>query len=215
MLQRLGSVEQMDVLDFGCGSGLYSRLLKKRGARRVVGYDEAEGMLRYASRREEKERRGIEYTSRLADRLEGQFDVVLGVYVLHYASTREGLHAMCASMSRLLRPGGRLLTLPIHPAYEGDPEYYRPYGLRLVSDRPHEEGGAVQLELSYDHFEASVTAWYWSAAALETALRAAGFGSIQWLDPMPPGLTDVEEAPEPLRPYLRKPHTVLIDCRKE
>ncbi|EPX56861.1 hypothetical protein D187_007296 [Cystobacter fuscus DSM 2262] len=151
MLQRLGSVEQMDVLDFGCGSGLYSRLLKERGARRVVGYDEAEGMLRYASRREEKERRGIEYTSRLADRLEGQFDVVLGVYVLPYASTREGLHAMCASMSRLLRPGGRLLTLPIHPAYEGDPEYYRPYGLRLVSDRPHEEGGAVQLELSYDH----------------------------------------------------------------
>ncbi|AKT42057.1 class I SAM-dependent methyltransferase [Chondromyces crocatus] len=215
VLYHLGDLTGRDVLDFGCGSGFYARMLKARGARRVVGYDEADGMMRYARRREEKERVGIEFTSDLSASLHGQFDIVLSVYVLPYATTRDALHDMCASMARLLRPGGRLVALPIHPDYEIEPDYYRPCGFNLSSETPYVEGSPVQLDLMCGQGEASVTAWYWSASALETALRAAGLGTIHWHDPKPLGSTAARDAPETLRPYILRPHAVIIDCQKE
>ncbi|HGL4259142.1 class I SAM-dependent methyltransferase [Burkholderia dolosa] len=215
VMQLLGGVQGLDVLDFGCGSAFYSRMLKARGARRVVGYDEAGGMLRYAQRREEKERLGIEFTTALTPNFDRQFDLVLAVYVLPYASTEQMLHAMCARIGKLLRPGGRLVTLPIHPAYEPRPEYYEPYGFRLraANDDPYTEGGEVRLELCRQHYEANVSAWYWSVAAFERALKAAGFASVDWKDPVPPGMQSVDAAPEELKAYLRKPHSILMDCR--
>ena len=35
----IGDLERQTVLDLGCGSGHYSRALRSRGARRVVGLD--------------------------------------------------------------------------------------------------------------------------------------------------------------------------------
>ncbi|HTF86671.1 MAG TPA: methyltransferase domain-containing protein [Niabella sp.] len=44
VLETLGDVRGKDVLDFGCGDGTYSRILKRLGARRVVGFDVADGI---------------------------------------------------------------------------------------------------------------------------------------------------------------------------
>ncbi|AKT42054.1 class I SAM-dependent methyltransferase [Chondromyces crocatus] len=213
VLHRLGDVSGLDVIDFGCGPGFYARQLKARGGGRVVGYDESEGMLRHARDREETERRGIEFTSELSSSLQGQFDVVLSVYVLPYANTRDALRAMCVSMAGLLRPGGRLLTLQLHPRYESEPDYYHSCGFSLTSEAHHVDGSAVRLGLLKD--EAMVTGWYWSAATLNATLRAAGFEALHWYDLWPPGLACLEDAPEALRPYLRRPHAVMIDCQKE
>ncbi|MFY1832361.1 class I SAM-dependent methyltransferase [Myxococcus fulvus] len=213
VLHSLGDLTQSDVLDFGCGAGLYSRLLVERGARRVVGHDTSEGMLRDARRREAKEPRGIEYVSQLTPALAHQFDVVLSVYVLPYVATRDGLQQMCVSMARMLRPGGRLLALPLHPDHAPHPDYYAAYGLRLVSDAPHVEGRPVRLELRARGVEADVSAYYWSRGALEEALRSAGFGPVFWANPWPPGLARVEDAPPALHAYLRRPHAAMLDCR--
>ncbi|EDT39882.1 class I SAM-dependent methyltransferase [Burkholderia ambifaria] len=215
VMQLVGDAPVLDVFDFGCGSASYSRMLKARGARRVVGYDEAGGMLRYAQRREEKERIGIEFTTELTPDFDRQFDLVLAVYVLPYASTETTLHAMCARIGKLLRRGGRLITLPIHPDYEPQPEYYEPYGFRLrpVNPDPYTDGGEVRLELCRAHYQASVSAWYWSAATFERALKAAGFVSVNWKNPLPPGVQGPDSAPDELKAYLRKPHSILMDCR--
>ena len=100
VLGLLGDLSGRDVLDFGCGTGMYSRWIKERGARRVVGYDVSEGMLAYARRREEKERLGLSFASQLTPDLEAAFDVVLSVYVLPYATTVDELAALCAGRWR-------------------------------------------------------------------------------------------------------------------
>lgn len=146
VLDRLGNISGLNILDFGCGSGHYSRLLKSQGAARVVGYDVAGGMLQYAKTREQAEHQGIEYVSDLTG-LTGQFDLVLAVYVLPYASTRTDLINMVKSMVILLRPGGRLLTLPLNPDYASEPSYYISYGFQLTSDTPHQDGTEVYLRL--------------------------------------------------------------------
>lgn len=217
VVAALGDVRGLDVLDFGCGSGLYSRLLKRSGARSVVGYDLADGMLGYARRRAEKEGLDIEFVSELQPRFAGRFDVVLSVYVLPYATSVGELGQMCGELAGLLRPGGRLVALPIHPDYQPDPDYYQSYGFRLVpdddNDRPARSDGArIRLELCHGRYQASVHAWYWSRAALEAALREAGMTDLVWRDPST--AADPAAAAPLLRAYLDRPHAALILARK-
>lgn len=213
VLEVTGDVTGRDILDFGCGDGTWCRMLKRRGARRVVGFDKAGGMLQHARSRERNERLGIQFVSELDPDLDRQFDLVLGVYVLPYAANNEELERMCACMRRLLRPGGRLVTLPIHPEYVPDAAYYEPYGFSLTQVPPHLNGGDVRLRLFYSGHDETVTARYWSAAVLDSALHGAGFEEIVRRDPVPSTLMPVEQAPETLRAYLSRPHAVILQCR--
>ncbi len=211
VMESLGEMAGMHVLDFGCGAGHYARLLRKHGAARVVGYDAAGGMLDHARRREQQEQLGIEYCASLPEAFDGQFDLVLGVYVLPYATSRAKLADMTDAMARLLKPGGRLLTLPIHPRYALPENYYAPYGFSLSSEQPHADGAEVHLHLPSATAPIDITAWYWSAPTLEQALRQSGFDNITWTDPLPAGALANPQAE--LQAYLEKPHTILINCR--
>lgn len=213
VLEALGDVNGLNVLDFGCGDGTYSRILKRLGAARVVGFDEAEGMLAHARRKEREAPLSIDYVNALSPDLDHQFDLVLGVYVLPYASNLSMLHRMCADMGRMLKPGGRLVTLPIHPDFDPDPQYYVPYGFSMAQEPAHADGGSVRLDLFYSDFQATVTAWYWNFSSLDAALKASGFTSIAHIDPMPLKFKGTAY-PSLLQRYLERPHAVILDARR-
>lgn len=107
-LNAVGDIVGRDVLDLGCGSGLYTRRLRRAGAARAVGVDESAAMVEHARRREEREGLGVEYlAANAADPDAGalpgiaeSFDVVTAVYVLPYASSREALHGFCMTARR-------------------------------------------------------------------------------------------------------------------
>ncbi|GGS08943.1 hypothetical protein GCM10010252_55150 [Streptomyces aureoverticillatus] len=214
VLHHLGDIGTSDILDFGCGSGVYTRLLARSGARRVVGLDISEGMIDHARRREETEGLGIEYvTGELPERLRGAFDLVLGVYVLPHAPTYDDLVAMCRAVAAALRPGGRFLTLPMHPDLHPDPEHYARYGFRLSLDERH-DAAPVDFGFSIGGQSARFTARYWTATTLEKALREAGFAAPEWRahlvsDSAEPGPSDDFWAP-----YLACPHAAILDARK-
>lgn len=111
----------LSVLDFGCGTGTYARWIKNRGASNVTGYDISNGMLEYAKRKALEEHVDLSFTSTILDDMKGQFDILLSVYVMPYASTIAELNQMCKTMHDLLRPGGLIITLPIHPAFSRNP----------------------------------------------------------------------------------------------
>ncbi len=213
----LGDLTGQTVLDFGCGPGFFSRWLKQRGAQAVVGHDISAGMLNYARRREEKERQGIIYLAELDETYTAAFDIVLAIYVLPYAPDHEALRALCRSMARVLKPGGRLITLPLHPDFHPDAEYYRAYGFRLIEPAPRRDGGKVRLHLCQPPYDINLDAYYWSAETLAAALADAGFINLRW-----PGLTlPAGPAPTPpggfefLLPYFLRPHVAIIECVKE
>lgn len=214
----LGSLEGLDVFEYGCGSGYYSRLMKVAGARRVVGYDLADGMLDYARRCAQRDSLDIEFRPSLGPDCRGQFDLVLAVYVLPYATTPVELEQMAAEMMAPLRPGGRLIALPIHPNFEPAADYYEPCGFRLAADdsaRPHAEGGRLRLDLCYGQNTASVHAWYWSDKAIEAALHKAGAASIRWSNPALADDYDLPEVLPALQVYVDRPHAALLQCRRQ
>jgi ubiquinone/menaquinone biosynthesis C-methylase UbiE len=194
---------------------MYSRLFKERGAKRVVGYDVADGMIKYAKEQEEKNPVGIEFISELTPTLENIFDLVVGVYVLPYAATHEELYTMCSTMAGLVKSGGRLITLPIHPEYDPNPKYYEPYGFRLISDNPYTEGGKIQLELCYSNYDVKVTAYYWSSSILKAALIEAGFSSVEQIELFTSSTGDLNKACSTLKNYIKKPHASILECKKE
>lgn len=215
VLAHVGDPAGADVLDFGCGAGIYARMFKRAGARRVVGYDLAEGMLASARRRAAAEGADIDFVSALGPEHAGRFDLALAVYVLPYAQALPDLQRMCAQMLAPLRPGGRLITLPIHPDYEPAPAYYEPFGFRMTPDdarEPHRDGARLRLDLFYQQrYDASVHAWYWSRETIESALRRAGAASVRWHQPR---LNPSPDAPPELESYARRPHAAIVECRR-
>lgn len=115
VLELLGDVTGLRVLDAGCGPGLYAEALLERGAE-VLGFDASTAMVELA-----RERVGNRAEFRLA-RLEeplpyadGSFDVVLCALAIHYVADRQ---ATFAEMRRVLRPGGAVVLSTQHPTMD-------------------------------------------------------------------------------------------------
>ena len=89
------------------GKGFYSRLVRERGAARVVGVDLSSGMIGLGIAAEKESPLGIEY--RVGDakayQTDERFDIVAAAYLLNYADTEEKLAAMCQTVARSLKPG--------------------------------------------------------------------------------------------------------------
>jgi ubiquinone/menaquinone biosynthesis C-methylase UbiE len=108
ILDLLGSVDSLDVLDLGCGDGVLASMLARRGAR-VTGLDADPRMLAAARRRSKAESVELNLVQGRAETPpfpEDSFDRVVAVTVL--CSVREADRAI-AELARVIRPGGRVV----------------------------------------------------------------------------------------------------------
>jgi len=116
-LRFLGSVNDLDVLDAGCGEGTNTRLVAAQGAR-VVGIDVSPRMIACARQVEEREPLGIEYgIGSMTDLTRfgaARFDVVVSTMALMDAPDFEGA---VRAFARVLRPGGRVAFSITHPCF--------------------------------------------------------------------------------------------------
>ena len=103
-LARLGDVAGLPVLDYGCGHGMASVVLARRGGR-VTAFDLSPGYLAEARRRAEANKTAVEFVQADAERLpfaDGLFARVWGNAVLHHLD----LPRAARELRRVLRPGG-------------------------------------------------------------------------------------------------------------
>ena len=109
----MGDVKDLKVLDLGCGSGHFTKQLKERGAKDVVGVDISGEMIKQARHDEKETPLGISYhigdaVNYISDR---QYDVVTAIYLFCNAESRKMLEAFCQTMFKNIRPGGRLISV--------------------------------------------------------------------------------------------------------
>lgn len=105
LLQRLPDrFEPADIVDLGCGTGHFTRLLEQRFAGSVYGLDLAEGMLRYAGRQSDHGRWVTADAEHLPLR-DGSQDLIFSSLALQWCSD---LPQALNDAWRALRPGGYL-----------------------------------------------------------------------------------------------------------
>lgn len=161
MLELLGDVTGLRVLDAACGDGYLTRVLADRGAR-VTGIDIGSRLIERASRRDPDG--SIDY--RVADLSKGlpgelaSFDAVVSFLALNDVIEYRGFIATTAS---LLRPGGRLVLA-----------FNSPYGSAVRGNVP-------------DYFDTGATSPYrglW-AAGIKTYLQHRTLSRDHCFDPQP------------------------------
>ncbi|GAB5517785.1 MAG: hypothetical protein RhofKO_00360 [Rhodothermales bacterium] len=183
----LGDVHDLHVLDLACGEGIYTRQVKRLGAAEAVGVDLSSAMIALAEHEEALHPLGCSYRTHDARTLGsiGTFDVVLGAYLLNYASTYADLLAFCRTIYANLRPGGRFVGFNDNVA-NSPSRYatYRPYGF-VKSSPPDREAGAP---ITYTLFNADGTVfdlvnYYLPPEQYAAAFREVGFSDFQWKGP--------------------------------
>lgn len=115
MRALLPDLKGLSIVDLGCGFGWFCRFARELGARHVLGLDVSERMLAKAASMTADA--AIVYRRANLEALElptQAFDLVYSSLALHYIADLAGL---LATVSRALKPGGRLVFSIEHPIY--------------------------------------------------------------------------------------------------
>lgn len=217
LLELIGDPTGLHVLDLACGEGFYTRLLRQRGAARLLGVDLSAEMIALARAQESVHGLGIEY--RIGDAREvpwqGECDLVVAAYLLNYARDHRELQSMYHAIARYLKPGGRFVTVNTNPArdFSAAPSYHR-YGFETTLGGPAQDGTPLTWTFHLPDGSFSLENYCLGIDAHEAAMHAAGLRDVRWhalrvspegMAAVPPGEWDV---------FLDAPPVILLECRR-
>jgi SAM-dependent methyltransferase len=177
----LRNIRGENVLDIGCGDGYSSRYLASMGAKKIVGVDISKKMIEMAKKQELEQPIGISYYRYDAIKTPklGEFDLVVGVNILHYSRTREQLLLMCKSAYSNLKTGGRFVSINNNP--ENPTMMNKKLGLSITVKQPLKEG--CRLIVAMYKNEKKICSFYnyfWGKKTYEWAMKTAGFKNVKW-----------------------------------
>jgi SAM-dependent methyltransferase len=118
LLQLLGDVTNLQLLDLACGHGRLTRELTRRGAQ-VVGVDISAALLGEACAREMKHPLHVSYIQADAASVALKGAIFDGVTCSFGLSDIDDLEGAIATVSRVLRPGGFFAFSLLHPCFPG------------------------------------------------------------------------------------------------
>lgn len=217
-----GDVTGLDVLELACGTGVFTRKLKHRGAQRVVGVDVSPAMLALALRDEAENPLGIEY--RISDVAKmgrmGEFDLVTAFALLHDSPTEETLFGMMQNIYANLRPGGRFVASNmnvVNPDTWLDTRRWADYSVKIQPlAGPSHEGMSIQSSITWGGVSIPLELFYFSQDTYERGLQAAGFTDVRWhrLVLPPEFLQGAAGDRARWQIYLDHPPILTLECRR-
>ena len=183
LLNIIGKVEGLTVLDLACGDGFYSRKLKEKGAAAVTGVDISAAMIKLARHRESLVPQKIQY--RCDDVLTmpvlGAFDLVVAAFLLHYSKDVNELDLMCQNICINMASNGRLVTICDNPFQAGGKyTLYKKYGFIKTIQAPLKNGSGVSYLMATGKRPFKLRLQHFNASTYETALSNAGLTDIKW-----------------------------------
>jgi SAM-dependent methyltransferase len=118
VLAACGPFDGLDVLDAGCGEGYLTREIVARGARQVTGADKSPPLIAAAREAAAGLPTARFHEADLAELpfADASFDLVV---VNHVFNDLPDITGPVGELVRVLRPGGRLVILTLHPCFYG------------------------------------------------------------------------------------------------
>ncbi len=218
VLKRLGSVQDLTCLDLACGLGHWSRLMARNGARKVVGVDISEKMVKSANDQLSGDMSStVTYEvgdcSKPSVVVGGPFDVVFAGWLLNYAPDYETMVGMWRNIYINLKPGGRFVSITPNthcPMYEPIDDYY---GVAVWPVEQVGEGWKCHLKAYTEPEPVEFNMYHFLHGFYERAAAEAGMTEVRWFPPVPPdderrenGFWDV---------YFLRPHMNILTAGRK
>jgi toxoflavin synthase len=182
LFRLIGSLENKTVLDLACGEGHYTRRLRQAGAAQVLGVDISPEMIRLAEESEQAAPLGCRYAVGNAAELSlgERFDVVVGAYLLNYASSKAMLLDLCRTIHDHLKPGGVFVginaSMTLVPARYAD---YQKYGLLMLTPDDRVEGDPITFVITNpDGTRFQIDNFFLRPETYASTFTDAGFGAF-------------------------------------
>ncbi|MDY6995762.1 MAG: class I SAM-dependent methyltransferase [Actinomycetota bacterium] len=214
-LRHIGAVRGRTVLDAACGSGHFTRILRRSGAA-VAGFDISAKMIELAREQEAHEPLGIDYAVADARTVvpRAHHDLVVAAYLLVYARDRAELAQMCRGLASRVTAGGRLVTLTTNPdlyTFDRVPDYGK-YGFRVALADSVFDGAPIELTVNAGDSGVAIENYYLPVQAYESALCDAGFDDVRVhlpeVSPAPDGADEGDFWDD----YLMFPPSIVIEA---
>jgi len=216
-MELIGDPAGKAVTDLACGEGFYTRLIRRRGAERVLGVDLSQRMIELARDQEAHDRMGIDYVVGDARELTlgAEYDLAIAAYLLNYARDRAELTAMCNGIAGCLKPGGRFVTVNSSPAldFRVAPSY-RKYGFDMRVAGNFGEGSPVTWTFFLEDSSFEIENYFLNVQTHEEALRSAGFREIRWHMPRLSPEGEAEYGQNFWASFLTHSPIIFIECFK-
>lgn len=149
----VGGVQGKEILDFGCGLGMYSRMFAERGAKFVLGTDISRYTIEVAQEKEIESGNKNPILYRVADcgeanlNLGQQFDIGICFNVFHYAENVATLEQFALNLYKHVKPHGTVVLSLLNGQYNWDYSYPKSggqkYRFNLCKPSPKAENGDV------------------------------------------------------------------------
>ncbi|MEI7621314.1 MAG: methyltransferase domain-containing protein [Candidatus Moraniibacteriota bacterium] len=174
----VGDVDGKDVLDMGCGNGMFTRALARAGAR-VVAFDTSVEQIKNAIKNEKNEALGIEYlvADTVFDNKGRKFDLVSAIMVLPCAADVTQLKKMFAGASDCLKERGKFVCLTLNPDFK---RFGQPVCGRVFHGKENERKINIDFLNEDGSVKFKIADTYFSREDVEKAATAAGFSYISW-----------------------------------
>jgi SAM-dependent methyltransferase len=199
VLDVIGEVTGMRVLDAGCGPGLYSEELLARGAD-LVAVDGSTAMVELARSRLGPQAQVVQADLGKALPFEkAAFDLIVCALVIHHLDDRE---ACLREFFRVLRRGGHVVLSTQHPTTDWLRKGGSYFETKEEEDIWHRDGAAY-----------TVSFWREPLTAFCAAITNAGFVIDRLVEPLP-AATMRERSPEHWDKLHREPGFLVLRLLK-
>jgi 2-polyprenyl-3-methyl-5-hydroxy-6-metoxy-1,4-benzoquinol methylase len=213
VLDWLGDVRGLQVLDAGCGEGFLSRLMAERSAQ-VTAIDYSRKMLEIARERTPEDLRICYCHANLEgmpDVQSDSFDFIVSLLALQDI---QDYQAALQEFHRVLKPGGKFFLAFTHPCFTSDGEWIRDESgnkLYWKTDRYFQEREIeMRIDPDSDHnpigFHRTLSSYY-------RAINQAGFRITDLVEPVP-SLEVIKKKPS-FKDDLRMCHFIVFDLEKD
>lgn len=181
----VGPADGLSILDAGCGEGYMARLLAEKGAK-VTGIDSSTGLITAARNHEQSGTLAVSFDVGSVDSLPygpDEFDVVV---CNHLVNDLQEPSSAIREFSRVLRDGGRLIILMLHPCFYSKRADHQNPENGLIADT-YFQARSVSQKFVVDglHSPTDVTVWMRPLEYYTEALQQSGFAITSLTEPHP------------------------------
>ena len=218
----LPDIKGRDVLDIGCGTGIFTFLLEQYGPAKLIGLDLSEEMLKLARgkafKRESKASFVQGDAARLSDYPDTPVDFIFSSTTTHYI---ENLSGFFSGISKTLKSGGSCIISMIHPVYSA--QYPIAHGDRFPTEdewsiryQDMRKRAYIQPWIEYnDAYENRLScSYHYMFSDYINAIIQAGLTITRVCEPMPP---EAWKETEPYRyeSFIETPAYMIIKATKQ